>query len=121
MTKEKKTWMEAESDCEKSGAHLTSINSAEEQAFVTKLHDPTRVLITWIGGIRDGSSFKWIDGSAFTYQNWNSGEPNDGQGGGKEVCMELYSAPGTNFHEKWNDIPCDMNRRANGFVCKKKK
>ena len=120
MTKETKTWMEAESDCEKSGAHLTSINSVEEQAFVTKLHDPTRVLITWIGGIREGSSFKWIDGSAFTYQNWNSGEPN-GKEGENQDCMELYSAPGTRFHEKWNDIPCDMNKRAKGFVCEKKK
>ena len=119
MIKETKTWNEAESECEKSGAHLTSINSAEEHAFVTKLHDPTRVHITWIGGIRDGNSFKWKDGSAFTYQNWNSGEPNDH--GGIEDCMELYSAPGQKQHDKWNDVSCDVNKRADGFVCKKSK
>ena len=119
MTKEKKTWNEAETDCEKSGSHLTSINSAEEHAFVTKLHDATQVHQTWIGGIRDGSSFKWKDGSDFKYQSWNSGEPNDI--GGKEDCMELYSAPGENHHDKWNDIPCDLNNRADGFVCKKRK
>ena len=72
MTKETKTWNEAESDCEMSGAHLTSINSAKENSFITKLHDPTRVYNTWIGGIRDGNLFKWKDGSAFNYENWRS-------------------------------------------------
>ena len=119
MTKETKTWNEAESDCEKSGAHLTSINSAEENAFISKLHDPTSVHNTWIGGIRDGNSFKWKDGSAFNYENWRSEQPNNHLG--KQACMEINSYPGKEQHDKWNDIQCDMTNRSDGFVCKKRK
>ena len=119
MTVETKTWNEAEKDCEKSGAHLASIHSAEEQAFVTKLHDPTRKHYIWLGGMRDGGSFKWKDGSAFNYQNWDRGQPNDWRG--NEDCMELYSAPGQSHHDKWNDVPCDQTNHADGFICKKRK
>lgn len=120
MTIGKKTWNDAESDCVKSGAHLASIHSVEENDFINKLHDPTGVHNTCIGGIRDGSSFKWNDGSAYNYQNWNSGEPNNS--GGKENCTELYSTPGQpSRHGKWNDYPCDITTRTDRYVCKKRK
>ena len=115
MTVAKKTWKDAESDCVKSGARLASIHSAQENEFVNKLHDPKEVLNSWIGVIRDGSSFKWNDGSAFSYQNWNTGEPNNS--GGKENCVELYAAPGQKYHDKWNDVPCDTTA---SYVCKKR-
>lgn len=115
----KKNWMDAESECVKNGAHLTSIHSANENAFVMKLQDQTGTHITLIGGQRDGSSFKWSNGKAFNYQNWVTGQPDNA--GGKENCAELYSAPGKTWHSKWNDIPCDVGARADRYVCKKDK
>ena len=109
-----KTWKDAENDCVKSGAHLASIHSVEENDFINKLHDLTGVS-TWIGGIRDGRSFKWSDGSVFCYQNWrregpNWQEPNNLRE--KEDCMELYSSRIT----LWK---CDFTALA--FICKKRK
>ena len=122
MTLEKKTQSEAESDCMKGGGHLASIHSAKENAFINKLHDPTGVHITWIGGIRDGNLFRWNDGSAFNYQNWAPSEPNNT--GGKQNCIAIYSYPGQNVHDKWDDRFCDHPvsvKHVDRYVCKKSK
>ena len=121
MTIEKKTWNDAESDCVKMGPHLASIHSAEENDFVNKLHDPTGVHNIWIGGIKDGSSFKWNDNTAFNYQNWNTFNKEPNSSGGKEDCVELYSRPGKKYDGKLNDIPCDIATRGDRYVCKKRK
>ena len=64
----------------------------------------------WIGGERVGkNSFKWIDGSEFDYENWDTNEPNNVDG--KENCMETYP------NGRWNDLPCDFSRP---FVCKRR-
>ena len=86
-------------------------------AFISSLQDPNALHDVWIGGVRNGRSFRWIDGSAFTYQNWNNGEPNDV--GGNEDCIEFYSHPKGQYHDKWNDRPC--NGKSNAYLCKKNK
>merc|ERR1712223_2320510 len=55
-----------------------------------------------------------IDGTSFDYYNWNTGQP-DNQGG-KEDCIMVYSDPGQAWHDRWNDVPCDVKKN---FVCKK--
>ena len=109
----------AESECLKNDAHLASIHSVEENEFITTLHDPTGYHYTCIGGQRDGNSFRWIDGSDFNYQNWNTGEPNK-LNGNMENCMELYIKDDKPFHGKWNDNLCDSNDY-DSYVCKKDK
>ena len=83
-------------------------------------HDPTGVHNTWIGRIGNSKSFKWNDNTAFNYQNWNTGEPNDNPG--NEDCFELYSTPAQQSrHGKWNDYPCDTTTGTDRYVCKKRK
>ena len=119
MRTEGKSWNEAENECVKSGAHLASIHSDEEMVFIGKLHAPNEVYSTWLGGYRDGKSFNWTDGTSMNYENWNSGEPNNS--GGKENCIEWYSIPAESKHNKWNDIPCDVQNRVGGYLCKRDK
>ena len=122
MVFETKTWYEAEKDCVKRGAHLASIHSAKEMTFVSNtLHDQSGIHIIWIGGLRDldKRSFKWIDGSAFNYQNWGMFSPDNVDG--KEYCMKFYSDPGQHYHEKWNDLHCNYIYFIDGYVCKKDK
>ena len=107
-------WDDAEKKCNQDDAHLASIFSDEEAAFVRCLQDAASVHETWIGGRRNGNNFIWIDGNAFEYYNWNTGEPDNL--GGKEDCIMVYSDPGQQWHDRWNDVPCDVKKN---FVCKK--
>ena len=118
---ERKAWNGAENDCVKRGAHLASIHSPEEMTFVSMLHDQNNFYVTWIGGQRDERTFKWIDGSAFEYENWYSGQPDNVDG--KEDCISFYSNPGQKNHEKWNDIDCSNKLifPIGRYVCKKDK
>ena len=111
---EEKDWNEAEKSCNLADAHLASIFSDKEVAFIRCLQDASSIHKTWIGGSRWGNTFKWIDGKAFDYENWNTGEPDNL--GGEENCIEVYSDPGQSWHDKWNDIPCNQKRN---YVCKK--
>ena len=122
FTHEAKEYSVAESDCAANGAHLASIHSEEEMEFISTLqlqHVSASGSNFWLGGERDGNNFVWNDGSEFNYENWNRWEPNDA--GGDEDCIEFYSVPGSYYHNKWNDIPCDATDRVTGYVCKKDK
>ena len=119
---ENKCGAEADNECIRNDSHLASIHSTEENEFITTLHVPTAR--TCIGGLRDGNSFRWIDGSDFNYQNWNTGEPNNLDHNIEiEYCIELYINDGKTFgHGKWNDLPCDsIVTPFDSYVCKKSK
>lgn len=95
------TWEEAKNICEKMGGHLVSINSQAEQEFVAQIVDKSSFSkgLYWIGGYRnsiDKYQWYWCDGTKFTYENWNDGEPNDL--GSNEYYVHMYKSSG-----KWND------------------
>ena len=119
MVVETKVWNEAEKDCVNRSAHLPSIHSPEEMTFVSMLHDQNKTYISWIGGLRDGRSFKWRDGSAFKYENWLLGQPDNESE--KEDCICFFSDPGQKIHEQWDDIDCSFNLLIDRYVCKKVK
>ncbi|XP_064816367.1 lectin-like [Oncorhynchus masou masou] len=106
----------AENHCKsvKSGAHLVSIHSAEDNNAVDEFsqwssrHNPR----IWLGGhaVNDpsqASNFLWVDGSDMNFSAWIQ-DPKQPSGDGR--CMEM------NWLEtgKWNDKPCSQN---NFFVC----
>ncbi|XP_051983299.1 ladderlectin [Xyrauchen texanus] len=99
-----KTWAEAEQQCIDHGGNLVSIHSAAShnflKTFVQKQADTmTR---TWIGGHDATQDYIWFwsDGSKFDYNDWHSGEPNNG--GESEKCVEM--AYGVEL--RWNDANC---------------
>uniref|UniRef100_A0A7S1BT32 C-type lectin domain-containing protein n=1 Tax=Corethron hystrix TaxID=216773 RepID=A0A7S1BT32_9STRA len=70
------------------GGHLASIESEEEQHFITRTFFTNLKEISsfWIGGKRlsgssgtDGSvtGWRWLDGTTWGYTNWHFGEPNN--------------------------------------------
>ncbi len=100
------------------GWGLASIQSQEENdavwaTCVTLRGDNTSSTspdhFFWTGGNDLGTvgDWLWSDGSAFTFTNWGSGEPN---GGANERCMHL----GRYANGLWNDAQCSIASR---YIC----
>merc|ERR1711963_1248720 len=111
--REQKEWNEAkktcEQDCGPAGStcgQLTSIHSQDETDFIrcqqtdANQGRPDSVHTTWVGGQRTNNGFRWIDGTAFDYDNWYTNQP-DNQGG-NEDCLQVHSNPGQDWHDKWS-------------------
>ena len=80
------------------GGQLASITSAAENTFIRNAVTASSLggVTYWAGGndnVTEGT-WAWPTCEAFTYTNWNTGEPNGGTG---ENCLQVY-ATGT-----WND------------------
>jgi hypothetical protein len=96
------SWPDAEADAVALGGHLTTIESAAENAWIVANvlgFDGDAVFRRgWIGLQRDGiGQFStWADGQGVTYTNWAAGEPNNA--GGLEAYAEMIQGTGL-----WND------------------
>ena len=96
------SWADAQSWCEANGGYLATIDSAEEyQEVLNALSGSTTVC--WLGGMRTGSSWEWVDGEPFSYTAWASGEPNND--GGNEDRLALLKVNGV---WSWYDVPSDV-------------
>ncbi|XP_027143954.1 galactose-specific lectin nattectin [Larimichthys crocea] len=95
-----KTWAEAQSHCRSLGGNLASVhNKGENDQFWALALKKT----TWIG-FSDAQQEKhwfWIDGTAFNYKNWCSGQPNNGRN--SEHCAVLWKGC-------WHDYHCVHHR-----------
>ncbi|KAH7718503.1 CLEC-50 protein [Aphelenchoides avenae] len=111
--------------CKTFGATLTSVTSADEQAFVQNLAT-LKVpygLHTWIGFVDPewDRTFTWLDGTKVNYSNWGPGQPDGALGQGLTGCVHLWSdntdmaSPSTGL---WNDHSC--NHQAHAGVCSKR-
>ena len=103
-----KDWETARSTCISLGGDLLSILSQEEQDFIASLHTAGGYAYGGGNDRTDEGTFSWIDGSAWTYDYWRSGEPNDY--GGNEDCMSIR------VDGEWNDVPCQNSYL---YICKK--
>ncbi|XP_028395191.1 uncharacterized protein LOC114519267 isoform X2 [Dendronephthya gigantea] len=106
------TWQDAEKNCRRLGGnncHLASVNSQEEQDFLSFLIKGSKSRDFWIGlnDLGTEAEYKWTDGSLYNYANWNSKEPNDFNR--QEDCVHLIP------DGKWNDHHCQLKL---SFVCK---
>ncbi len=83
--------------------HLATITSSVENAFVNGLGD---VQALWLGGYQlpgsqePAGGWVWITGEAWSYTNWEPGEPNNVNGIEDKLQYHVYGGPG-NRH--WND------------------
>lgn len=79
---------------------LATIDSSDEYNQVIAAADASGRKVLWLGGQRDGSSFKWIDGQDLSFTAWASGEPNND--GGTENRMAMFNVNGA---WGWYDVP----------------
>ena len=110
------SWSAAEDYCTEHGGHLASANSAPEQKFLIEFSQKSSRSNIWIGGYLDADgSWKWTDGSAFRYENWDDLQPDNYEN--KETCIrftnkDVQYAEWTAHQGKWNDTANDGDRDA---------
>ncbi|XP_071511250.1 macrophage mannose receptor 1-like [Diadema antillarum] len=113
-------WFDAETECMRSGGHLASIESEQENALIVSLFPLLTGVSFWIGlrqQVFEGP-YEWVDGTPFIYENWSPNEPNNAHG--EETCVELYRFDGKcrlSAGGEWNDQNCGVRAP---FVCKKR-
>ncbi|XP_013127263.1 C-type mannose receptor 2-like isoform X1 [Oreochromis niloticus] len=98
------TWANAQSYCRVHYTDLASVrNMTENQKIDNLVPGGVRV---WIGLFRE--SWKWTDGSNYSFTYWKTKEPNNMNG--TETCVAA------NFEEnaKWENWTCDRKKE---FVC----
>ena len=95
---------DAEADCVAMGGHLATIANAQENATVAALVASTPSAFLGASDVVTENTFQWTDGSALTYTNWRSGEPNNGGTGAtyQEDCVVIQGLLGG----VWDDRPC---------------
>ncbi|MEP7197641.1 MAG: HYR domain-containing protein [Saprospiraceae bacterium] len=99
------TWFDAKIMCKFNGGNLAVIKNKSENKFISsKLMGTT----AWIGASdeRRESAFEWVDGTPFIYNNWQAGQPNNGNN--NEDYVELFP------DGYWNDQNGSISRE---FIC----
>ncbi|NXD11888.1 MRC1 protein, partial [Nothocercus nigrocapillus] len=104
------TFLEAKKACERSNSYLTSVGDRYEQAYLTSLIGLSAEKYFWIGlsDMEERGSFKWADGAAVLYTNWNAAMP-----GKKGGCVVLRTG---NAAGLWDVQNCEVKAK---FLCKK--
>lgn len=94
----------ARSHCQASGGYLAIVDSSTKQSAIESLVGEYTAYIG-LDDLANEGTFEWVDGSPISYNNWNSGEPNNSKG--NEDCTTTNSS-------YWNDITCTNSYR---FIC----
>ncbi|OUM66913.1 hypothetical protein PIROE2DRAFT_59085 [Piromyces sp. E2] len=94
------SWEEAKNYCTSIGSHLLTINSIEEQNYIKEnFVKYGKKNSYWLGGYRDGSTWKWITDEPFSYTNWASGQPDNWYK--DEDKLHIYKERSYGY---WNDV-----------------
>ncbi len=114
--REEKNYVDARLICTSEGGYLVEINSEWEQMFVYGMTDGS----IWLG-LNDlhgeGNWTKWNSGAPVTYNNWLSGEPDNGKGVNCGVMLWGKKRWGT-VYSKWE---VTMGGLRNQFICEQRR
>ncbi|KAM9449638.1 hepatic lectin-like [Clarias gariepinus] len=106
-TENESVWEKSREDCKKKGADLVTINSTEEQEFISKYYGDTEAWIGLTDTYTEGT-FKWVDNSSLTTAFWWKGqEPND-YNGNEDCVITGYRHAGSNL-TTWADYSCQRS------------
>ena len=108
FSNEKKNWDKAEKACNEFGAHLVSIHSQEEADFTRGLLNRTSI-DQWTGGLRNGTGWRWTDGTTFDFTYWLPEQPSNQDG--RQNCIT-----NTGYNGVWYAELCENEHK---FLCKK--
>ena len=107
-------WTEADSACATygSGAHLASVHSLLENAFIVQTYNYSE---SWIGlnDIQAEGQFVWSDGSVVDFTDWAPKQPDNYQG--VQDCVRMPYTTSTPGASEWDDISCSDTLH---FICK---
>jgi hypothetical protein len=81
------TWAKGKQKCESLGATLAVITTKEEAEFIAQLIDGRYLFLGATDAAEEGT-WEWVDGSAWGFTSWMSGQPNDY--GGSEDYLATY-------------------------------
>ncbi|MEZ0274615.1 MAG: lectin-like protein [Roseimicrobium sp.] len=99
-------WKSSQGKCQRVGGQLAIVPNQETQTFLKKLANGRKLII---GASKERSEvWKWVDGSAMTFQAWDRGQPNDVKGN------ENYLALGPKG--SWYDV-ADSTDWTQGYIC----
>jgi len=104
------SWVEAVNYCVEVDAVLTSIHSAEENAYINDYVRNSTTDDCWIGlnDIDNEGDWQWVDGTTFDYSYWAPYEPNNEDENEHTVQIWRYG--------KWNDYISTIDNYA---ICKR--
>lgn len=102
------TWLEADAYCRKIGGHMLTINSAEENAYITEnvIKPMGYGMMLGYSDAAEEGNWVWVNGTTGSYTNWAENEPNN-------EYEEDYALIGTDG--KWNDGHLDLEKWC--FIC----
>ncbi|XP_051465466.1 macrophage mannose receptor 1-like isoform X2 [Apus apus] len=100
---------EASKMCEQSKAHLATVESRNEQAFLISLMGLRSEKYFWIGlsNTEEQGSFKWTSGETPLFTHWNMGMPGKEQG-----CVAMGTGITAGL---WDVVSCEKTAK---FLCK---
>jgi hypothetical protein len=108
------SWQLAKARCEAMGGHLVTIQSKEENAFVTTITRGPELNV-WMGATDEAQEgrWRWITGEPFSYVNWFKSQPN---GGRKQnyICITRH---GSAYAGGWGDVPAERTKYTAGYIC----
>ena len=98
------TWFDAVNYCQQQGAHLATIDTQAVNdaatAFLTSAGYSSASIWIGLNDIAAALTFTWINGSAVSFTDWLSGEPNNNQN--IENCVAMNTAQSG----QWYDVNC---------------
>lgn len=121
------TRKEASAKCRARGGYLACINSASEQKTIEALvKKNAKKNNYWLGGVKKDGTWKWDDGTAFSYTNWDTG---NSEGSGSEDMMAFVAIPRpgtTKEYGEWvdtlnegegNEFEGYYSKNTFGYIC----
>jgi len=124
------TWEQAKLECERRGGYLATIGSQEEFDKIVAMAKQTDLRYLWVGAKlpyegANWSDVGWIDGTAWTYDNWYPGEPSRRDtDGAVENYLSIWTVKNDEwtFNDQRNELVENFPNTSGrvGFVCEYK-